>query len=247
MLEDQTEQTEVTEEVVAEAPATEETTQEAAPETEVAADEGIELDGQKFKTQKEALAYAQANIMKLQMEREIADAYRQGIADAAGPLESVTPQAAAPAEDNFEEEFYRDPKATLEKVRLQAIEEAETRILTKQQMQNAEEKLWSDFQNAHPDLADFREDVVHYANVHKDVVQALVRTKGQQAAFDYVAQKTRAKFQAYVEKMKPATALPATKPAVTPTGQKSVTPPKAPTKPLSFMEEVRQNKMSRMK
>lgn len=207
----------------------------------------VEIDGHKFKSEKDALDWALKNKSQLEHERAIADAYRTGIQDAATSTHQQSPQLAPKEEPEItEEQFYQDPVGTLQKVKASATEKARRELNQELSQREVERQVWDEFSSIHPDLADFKTDVELIANSaeHLPIVQALVRTKGPKAGYDYVAQKTRAKFQAYMEATKSKTVLPrGGGGGATPTGaQKSVTLPKKEEKILSMREQVRQYK-----
>lgn len=222
-----------------------ETQQEEAAEQEEAA---IIIGGKSFKSQKEALDWAQENISVLEQERIQADAYRQAVQDlrvTPQTQQSVTPTAEEPAFND--EQFYANPGQTLAEIEERAVKKAEASITRKLQAREQDKEIWENFVNAHPDLEDFRDDVENFATQYADTVRTLSQTRGQRAAMDFVAQKTRAKFQAYYEKTKPKTILTKTggvgsAPAGAPG---SVTPQKKHDAPLSLVDQMRKLKQSR--
>jgi len=240
-----------------------ETEAENTPETEGAqdaagdsggaeADEAntVEIDGHRFASEADALKWALSNKAQLEREKELADAYRSGISDSQvftqGQLPQVTPAKQEDEDPNFEERFYANPKEVLKELTAKAKREAFEELQRVTSARDIEREVWDKFTSAHPDLADFKEDVETIANhnQHKEIIQALVRTKGQEAAMNYVAQKTRAKFQAYAEATKQKTVLPrGAGPGTTPTGSdKKVTLPKKEEKPMSMKDQLRQLK-----
>lgn len=241
---EQTEQIEPTE--VQTSPAQ---TEENAPEA-TEEDYKYELpDGSRFKSQEEALKHAQKLIQDKEIELATANAYQQGIHDFASRIPqsgNVTPQQ--PEEDTaaWETEFYSNPKKVLAEVEAKAIEKAETRLAQKLSAQEADKQIWSEFTSLHPDLADFKADVDGVTDSNREVVQALFQTKGKKAAMDYVAQKTRAKFEAYLEATKKRTELPRTRIASPTPGQTNVTQKKPTEQPLDFAAQLRKHKMERL-
>ena len=209
----------------------------------------VEIDGHRFSSEAEALKWALSNKAQLEREKELADAYRSGISDSQVFTQGQFPQVTPKIEDedpNFEERFYANPKEVLKELTAKAKREAFEELQRVTSARDIEREVWDKFTSAHPDLADFKEDVETIANhsQHKEIIQALVRTKGQEAAMNYVAQKTRAKFQAYAEAMKQKTVLPrGAGPGTTPTGsEKKVTLPKKEEKPMSMKDQLRQLK-----
>lgn len=212
-------------------------------------DEGaIEISGKKFRTQKEAFDWAQDNIKALEHEKLLGDAYRQGISDASGaaiPAPIVT-QAAPPEEDkDWEARFYSNPKKTLAEFAADIEARTAERINSQLGAKSADEKLWGEFFNLHPDLDGFRTDVQFVLDSNKDTVQALAKTKGQKEAMAFLAQKTRAKFEDYMERRKPTKQLPNGGGGSSPTGQETVTAGKKSSEPLDFATQIRNLRKSR--
>ena len=231
-------------------------TQEGTPDSEGnegGVDSGaavVEIDGHKFDSEASALKWALENKSQLEREKDLAEAYRSGISDAqtfspGTPLNQQAPKQED-EDPNFEERFYANPKEVLRELKTKIKQEAFADFQRATSARDIEREVWDKFSSSYPDLADFKEDVETIANhpEHKDVIQALVRTKGQETAMSYVAQKTRAKFQAYVEATKQKTVLPSgANRGLTPSGAgKSVTLPKKEDKPLSMREQLRQHK-----
>ncbi len=208
-----------------------------APEPQ--AEEEIRIGDRSFKTQAEAFAYAQEELSRKDMEIQIAEAYRTGIADAS---QANAPIAAAPEPEDpaaWEQKFYADPKGTLSELRASIEADLEKKILGRVAGQTEEQKIWAEFYAKHPDLEGFDDDVLAVSQKHAEEIRALAKTKGRPAAIDYLAQKTKAKFQAYNEKQKPRSALPNAPAASTPRGQTNVTPQQGERKILSFVEQAR--------
>lgn len=207
-----------------------------------------EIDGRAFNSEKEAIDWLLTQKNDLERERLIADAYRSGIQDAAGRLSPDIPQVPQQEDEDpdWETRYYQDPKAALAERERKAEERILRKIQQQQSAAQAEREVWDKFCASHPDLADFRSDVETVANSPENIqiVQALARTKGEQAAIDYVAQKTRAKFQAYMRASQQRTVLPRSTVGASPTGaaDRNVTLQQKSEKPLSFAEELRQFK-----
>lgn len=224
---------------------------EAVPEEPE--DPGIQIGDQTFKTEAAALAFAREQLRDSEVERARADAYRQGIIEAQRNVTfqpNVTQAPAKPDKTALEQEFYSDPIAAMERVRAQAIAEAEQKILGRVGQQNEEQRLWSKFSDANPDLADFKKDVELIGDEYKEIIVTLHKTKGEDEAMKFIAQKTRAKFQQYADKAKPSRELPkagGASPSGSGAGGK-VTPArdgKNPPKPTSFIEQIQENKRRR--
>lgn len=220
-------------------------------ETPAAEDFKYELpDGSKHKTQEEALKHAMTLVQSKDIELAQANAYSQGVQDSFSRVPqapNVTPQADPEAtKAAWETEFYTNPQKVISDIKQQAISEAEQRISQRIGAKENETAIWNEFVGLHPDLSDYKTDVDTITDQHKEVVGALLKTKGKTAAMDYVAQKTRAKFDSYVEATKKRTELPRTKAGAPPPGQTNVTPTKKTEEPLDFASQMRKHKASRM-
>lgn len=208
----------------------------------------IEIAGKKFRTQKEAFDWAQENIKSLEQEKLLGDAYRQGISDASvagNPVAPVT-QIAPPEDDkDWEAKFYSNPKKTLAEFAADIEARTAERINSQLGAKSADEKLWSEFFNLHPDLDGFRTDVQLILDSNKDTVQALAKTKGQKEAMAFLAQKTRAKFEDYMERRKPTRQLQNGAGGGSPSGEAAVTAGKKASEPVDFATQIRNLRKSR--
>lgn len=228
---------------------------EATPEAEDNAEEvdsgddsSITIDGQSFKTEAEALAYARDKITQSDIEIARADAYRQGIAEGRQNVtlpQNVTPQ---PQEDDkeWEQKFYENPKKAIAEAMEAARKEALKELDGKTTIDRENARLWNRFSELHPDLADFRDDVEQVGTRHREELLLMAKTKGEDAAMNFLATKTRTKFQQWAEKAKPGKPLPNGGGGASPSGgSKDVTKSsgkKSEDKPLSFVDQIKQNK-----
>lgn len=205
---------------------------EAAP----AEEELIRIGDQEFKTQAEAIKYAE----KLVQEKEVSEAYGMGVREA---LERAAPAPVAPpVEDNFDAEFYANPKESLRKVREQATQDAINMISAEKK----KEDMWNKFFELHPDLEGQRAICEHTLSQNWDTIGKMTDVE---KAMKVLGQKTRSIFQQYIEKAKPRTELPrAGAQAVSPGGSapRSVTPAKREAAPLTFAQELRKLKGQRV-
>lgn len=171
--------------------------------------EPIVLDGQTFANEKEAYAYAQKKLAESETEKMLLQARQEGIESAlhlAGQnANGVTPQVVVPPEDDTDL-FYTDPKKYMEKKRDEIIQQ----VRAEQQQTQQEETLWREFFNAHPDLDGFKEDCQDTLNKNIETIKVLA-AKDRKRAMDYLATKTREKFEQYMERRKPRTTLSNTK------------------------------------
>lgn len=190
----------------------------------------IQIGDKVFKSEKEAIKYAQ----KLEEESRIQEAYNQGIRETLESVKRPEPQQA-PAEENFEEQFYSDPKGTLQKIQAKATEDA----LKIVDAREAEKAAWNKFMAKHPDLADSEAEVRRILN---DNYSVLSKIKDEDKAMDILATKTRSYFQSIADRFKPRTELSNKGgQAVSPAGgaHTSVTPQKKESKPSDFATELK--------
>lgn len=190
----------------------------------------IKIGDKTFKTEKEALKYAE----QLEHEKLIADAYNQGIRDHIHATQP--PPAQAPQEeDNFEERFYTNPKATLKEIEDRATQ----RALGIVEAQQKREALWNVFFNEYPDLSGHR-NLCEY--VLKQNEEVLTKITDLPKAMKVLATQTRKIFQDYNERNKPTTELPKRGGQAVSAGissNPSVTPVKKADRPLTMAEQLR--------
>lgn len=247
---------EVTDETAAEE--VEETTEEPSEEegevaasadddAEPAAEQGKYRIGDKyFKTIEEAHAYATTEEAS---GGNALDAYRQGIQDAARvmhPQQNVTQPNATPEPEQIDDEFYANPKEFLNKFAAKIKNETVQSLGQQQEMRDQSDRVWREFTDLHPDLADFRSEVDQFALSNKDTLIGITASKGRKAGLDFIAVKMRAQFARYAEAAKPKKALPNGGSSTTPTTRgTNVTQKKTVNKPLSFSEQIRSIKKTR--
>jgi hypothetical protein len=159
----------------------------------------VRIGDREFDTQEAALEYAE----KLEGDKLASDAYAQGIQDALSRIPgNVTPTAApAPvAEDNFDTEFYTNPKEYLARERTRARDEALAVI----RIEQTREQLWAKFFTEHPDLDGQRDlcELVYTQN--SGILANMDFEKGSKL----LATKVRTRFQDWEDRKKPRTELP---------------------------------------
>lgn len=196
-----------------------------------------------FKTVAEATAYAESQISALETDRQVTDAYRQGIRDAISQSQPA-PAQTEPEDDFDESEYYANPRDFLKKF----AAKVETRVLGTVQQTAAQaaqaEAVWRDFGDRHPMYADkeFRGEIEGIANQHADTLKVIIATKGKDAAYDYCALKLKEKIDRYVQASKPSRKLSNASSGASPTpkggGQGGVTPKPAAKKPETFHEQI---------
>ena len=231
------------EEVPAEEPAAEEPEPEVEePEAETPAAAKYRIGDKLFATQAEALAYAESQVAASAENDAIRQLLRETIS-ARAPAESVT-QTSRPA-DNAEE-LYTNPDEYLRKRDERIKSEVLQQVQASQASVDADNRIWSEFVERHPDLSEFRNEITLLVKHIQPEVQAVGRNKGQASAIDYVATKFKAQVERAAAALKPKREL-ALKGGGAPAGgiKQSVTPKTPPAKALSFTEQLRQTRKGR--
>lgn len=211
-----------------------ETKENAEPEKAAKADEDdaetlIKIGDREFKTQAEAIAYAES----LEEDKLRSDIYAQGVKDALA--QGKPAESAAEEVDDFDETFYANPKAKLAEVRRQATQDAINSIKADQ----AREDLWKKFFDEHPDLDGQRTLCEFTLNQNWETIGKMTDL---QAAQKLLARKVRGVFQTYNERNKPTKELPANKTRAVSPGSgdgPGVTPEKKEEAPLTMAEQIR--------
>lgn len=238
----------VVEENVIEAPADEapDEVAEEAPAPAASASGGTHkyrIGDKTFATQAEALAYAES----VEQQTSEVDAYRQVLREAI----AQTPRAPAPEETSHSnelnaEEIYTDPQTFLKRFEAKIKTETLAQVNQQQALIDQDNRVWREFTERHPDLADFREDITALASRIAPEVGSIARGKGQAAAYDYVATKFKAQVERLSSAIRPKRELRNTVQASAgASGGQNVTPKAPPKKALSFSEQIRQMKKGR--
>lgn len=234
-VEESEETSEVEEEVAEEASGNDESEASAPPVAAAGKGNGkkVRIGEREFDSDEEAFKYAE----ELERKAESAELYNQGVRDAlaanAGPA-----QEEAEPEDDFDARFYSNPKEALGRVKGEAVQEALKIIKAEQTREN----LWAQFLEENPDIR--RKDA---ERILAENAQTIGKMTDTVSAMKALARKTREEYAEIRDLGKPRTELKNSKTqAVSPSGgaSKGVTPKKSETKPLSFIEEVRQNRRS---
>lgn len=165
----------------------------------------VEVDGQQFKSDKDAFDYLKGKYSQLEQERLIDEARYEGIQTAL-QYQGQNP-AAAPVEPKVEDDldtdkFYEDPKGFLKEYGERIKNEVESTLTARQRAQQADAELWASFTKKYPDLADSRDIVELIANKEADMVKTLAK-RSREKAMDFVALKARERFQSWVDSQKP--------------------------------------------
>lgn len=211
-----------------------------ASEESTTPSEPITVDGKQFANESEAYAYVQNKLKEAETEKLLLQARQEGLESALQYQQfqgqNVTPPPTAAPEDDSDQ-FYADPQGYMKKKE----SEIEARVLSKFRAEQEDERLWGEFFNAHPDLADSRNICELTLNNNLETIKVLA-TKDRKKAMDYLATKTREVFQGYNERLKPRTQLPNTKagPSIGNIGS-GVTPTTKNTEdePVDFISQMR--------
>lgn len=203
----------------------------AAASAEVEEETLIRIGDKTFKTQSEAIKYAES----LEHEKEVAEAHSLGIQEA---LNATREPAEIPPEENFEEKFYADPKSALKDLKTQAVSEATAIIKAEQKA----ESMWKQFFDENPDLEGQRKVAEVILRENWDTLGKMTDVP---KAMKILATKTRSVFQDYVDRLKPRTELPNKGGQAVSSGSGSVTPTKKVEKqeePLDFVSQLKNSR-----
>lgn len=201
------------------------TTQEAGAEDETV----IRIGDKEFKTQAEAIKYAES----LEEENLRTNLYNQGVRDALAAGQQAQTVQAEPEEDKFEEKFYSDPKGTLKEIRSQATQDA----VAIMKAEVAREKQWDIFLNKYPDVR--RKDAERVLGENWETIGKMTDVDKAMGA---LANKVRSDYEEIVNLAKPRTELGNKRgQVVSPSGgsARGVTQSKKDDKPLDFVSQMR--------
>lgn len=201
------------------------------------------IGDREFATQQEALDYATSQVSALQTERQVSDAYQQGLKDALsavpGTASGVTPAAEPPRPKLDTTELFSKPEEFLEKYAQRIKSETINEVTQANSLRAQSDQIWHEFSSRHPQLADFRSEVEGFVQSNLNDVRSVIQTKGRPASYDFIATKLKSTFERYSEAMKPNRALPNnTTTASAAPKVAGVTPKETPKKALSFSEQV---------
>ena len=209
-------------------------------EEEVPKEAAIKIGDKEFATQKEAFDYANGQIDDMERERQITNAYQQGILDVQGQApvqQNVTPVPVPQATEDFDQKFYENPQKYLnehaDKIRTQTRDE----IMKEVNQQNKRTELWTEFYSKFPDLANKKDLVETTLNANWDVLGTM---QDAQKAMDMLGGKVRTRLTQFAEDLLPKQELPNTQGDASPGGQMNVTPKKSEDKPVDFISQLNQ-------
>lgn len=207
---------------------------ETAPETSVQGK--IRIGDKYFQNQTEAFDYA----AELEREKLAADAFRQGIETARAQSQGNI-SAEKPAADNFEEEFYSNPKEYLAKKEVQIVQQAEQRVTERLERERKHTETWTEFYSTYPDLANSKVLVNAVLQARWNDLQHIDTVK----ALKILAEQVRAEKRAMLAEELPRTALPPQKRTASTGTSANVTQKIVDEKPLNFAAQIRNNKLRR--
>lgn len=203
-------------------------------------DDSITIDGQVFKSAKEAYEYSQKKLQEAETERLILqarqEAYEQAIQMGQNRFQAQeAAQAVTPPEDDIDK-FYENPQGYLKEMKQKLKAEVQAEL----SQDDLDRQAWNDFFKKHPDLDGFKQDCELVLNQNLDTIK-LLAAKDRGKAMDYLATKTREKFQTYMERMKPQSVLHNTHagPSVGGNPTPSVTPTTKNETTLDFVSQLR--------
>lgn len=213
---------------------------EGDPPADQPAREGkIRIGDQTFKTEAEAIAYAEA-AGGTQVVDPL-EQYRRGVQDTlarvpAGQKVTSTPEQKAA----IQERLLTDPEGYLAERDAAVAAQVLEQVNGTQAARNHADAVWNAFALRHPDLADFQKEVNALADDNMAMLRQISATKGAQAGHDFIALKMRSNLRRYADASKPRKDLPNGKARTTPNGGAPAkgNSKETPQKPLSLREQL---------
>lgn len=200
----------------------------------------IRIGDKEFASQEEAFNYAN----ELAQKDLVNDAFRQGMEVAAQSQAGLpSQQAPAPAEpeDNFDEEFYANPKEFLKKREAQIAERIQTQIAQQAERAKKNEETWGRFYQTYPDL-DKNRDLVTFTLQQNWNQLAHIDTD---RALKILADKVRDTKKAWLADATPGQELKQVRATASAGVAQKVTQRAPEEKPSTFIENFRSMKMKR--
>lgn len=189
-----------------------ETQQEAQPEVlpeQPVNNETFEVDGQTFANEKEAMKYLTQKYSQAEQDNLLLEARLEGMQAA---LQNNPQQTPAPAQEMVDdlafdqEKYYEDPAGYIAEYTRKVSEASERKIDQRLSQREQDAQAWNTFTSKYPELAQFQGDVLEMYNKHRDTALTLAK-KSPEKAMDFIAMKTKEKFQRYVDSLKPTRTL----------------------------------------
>lgn len=185
----------------------------------------VRIGGQEFESDEEAFRYAES----LERDKLIAEAHSAGVQEA---LRATQPAPIVPLEEDFDLQFFADPKKALHDMKKKATQEA----LAAVQAENNKERLWTQFLAEYPDVD--RADAELILARNPEIGQLTDMKK----AMVILATRTRSYYQVIADRVKPRTELPNKGGQVVSAGTSatsSVTQQKKDEKPLTMAQQMK--------
>ena len=201
-------------------------------------EELIRIGDKVFSSEKEALAYVQAEQAR---DSAVNEAYRQALLDAQLVKDQVTPEETS-EEDDFDSKFYENPKEYLKQVQAQAVEQAKLEIQKQQQAQQQEQAAWEGFYKEYPDLETKDKLVKLIVKENWDDIKSLPL----ESAYKVLALKTRKQLKEWADADKPSEHLQRTAQSASPGSQTGVTPAPVKEEKLDMISQLTKLQNKRM-
>ena len=179
-------------------------------------EELIRVGDKVFHSEKEALAYVQAEQAK---DAAANEAYRQALLDAQLVKDQVTPEEKT-ADPDFDSKFYENPQAYLKQVQEQAVNQAKEEMAKQQEAAQKEQAAWDGFYKEYPDLETKDKLVKLLVKENWDEIKTLPLD----SAYKILALKTRKQLKEWADADKPTEQLNRTSQTASPGSQTGVTP-----------------------
>lgn len=207
------------------------------------------IGDKEFATLEEAHTYATSTLATREQDQLIADAHRQGMQEALQYVQTsanVTTPAVEQAPEFDEEKLWADPKTFLAEFAEKIQNKTLNTVNQQRALHDEGTRIWNEFSSRHPALADFKSEAEYFTSQNVDAIKAIRQTKGQAAAYDFIALKLREDFQRKANALKPAKQLPnASTASPSTSASPNVTKKPASKKPLKLADQIRTLKKKR--
>lgn len=199
----------------------------------------IKIGDRTFDTQEDAFSYAR----ELENEKLTAQAFREGVELAERRGNPNPAPATAVPEEDFDQQFYADPKKYLQTAREQIRQEIKQEVFGELDRKRKHEETWETFYKENPDLSNARKLVGTILSENWEQWKHLKTEVGMKK----LAESARTEKRAMLEDMLPKTDLPNRRVTASPgSGSAPVTRKINEDRPLSFTEQIKQNRAKRV-
>jgi hypothetical protein len=199
----------------------------------------FKIGDREFTTAEEAATWAKSEISTLETDRQVADAYRQGMRDAIGQTPGAPQSVTPPPPKPDMAKFYEKPEEYLADYERNITQRVLSQVEQTNGLRAQSDAIWREFTDKHPELADFRGEVEAYVERNTTDVRAIIGTKGRPASYDYIATQLKSDWERKAAVLKPKRQLANTAAGASPnTRAANVTPPEAPKKLETFNEQL---------